>query len=264
MEFLRVSRQKNIISESLYVLLNLALVAVLFLLMYVSGQVYLALLLVLLSKWRILAVRMRYWRANVLANLVDISVGFGTVGLMYVADSAESSMVLWLQLAIALFYAIWLTVIKPLSTKKAMLIQSLIGLFVATWSIMALSYLLPLSVVVLLLFVVGYGVARHVLVAHEESQLAFLSLVFGLLVAELGWVMYHWTIGYGLVSFGDLKVPQAAIFMTLGGLAIERMYAAISSKKSIVSAEYLAPTIFSVATIVVLLLLFSSVGAGIV
>ncbi|NLA43208.1 hypothetical protein GX865_03610 [Candidatus Saccharibacteria bacterium] len=264
MDFLRVSRQKNIFSEFLYILLNVAFVAVLFFLMYVSGQVYLALILVLLSKWRILAVRMRYWRANILANLVDISVGFGVVGLMYLANSAEDSVVVWLQLVISILYAVWLTAIKPLSSKKAMLVQSLIGLFVGTWSVMALSYMIPLPIVVILLFIVGYGVARHVLTVHEETQLSLLSMVFGFMLAEIGWVMYHWTIGYGLVNFGDLKIPQAAIFMTLGGLAVERMYAAITLKKSVKSAEYLAPAIFSIVTILVLLVMFSSVGAGIV
>lgn len=264
MEFLRASQHKNIMSELLYVLLNIALVAVLFALIYVSGQVALAFLLVLLSKWRVLAVRVRYWRANILANLVDISVGLGAVALMYVASSAQPGMALWLQLGFAAFYALWLIYIKPLSSKKAMLLQALLGLFIGAWAIMALSYTMPLAVVVLLLFAVGYGAARHALAVHEEEQLSFLSLVFGLLIAELGWAMYHWNIGYGLVSMGDLKVPQAAIFMTLGGFAIERAYAAISAKKSPLDTEYLVPIVFASAVIGVLLLFFSSAGAGIV
>ena len=262
MEFLRISQKKNILSESLYVLLNIALVIALFLLINVSGHVWLAMLLVLLSKWRVLAVRARYWRANILANLVDIVVGFGLVGLMYLASSAESSLVLWLQAAIAVFYALWLTVIKPLSGKRAVLVQALIGLIVGVWAVMALSYVIPLPAVVVLLFIVGYGSARHALTVHEEEQLSFLSLVFGLLVAEISWVMYHWNIGYGLTVFGDLMIPQAVIFIALGAFTIERMYVAI--RKGSVGFEQFVPVIFTCAVVAVLLVLFSSVGVGIV
>ena len=264
MEFLRVSQHKNIFSELLYVLLNLALVAALFLLINVSGQIELALLLVLLSKWRVLAVRMRYWRANVLANLVDITVGFGVVGLLYLASTAQTASIFWLQLAVAVLYAVWLIVIKPLSSKKAVLLQALVGLFVGSWATMALSHIIPLPLVVLLLFIVGYGAARHTLTAHEEEQTSFLSLVFGLLLAELGWVMFHWNIGYGLASFDDFKLPQAALFMTMGGFALERVYAALQAKKSPASLEYLAPVVFCGAVMAVLLVFFSSAGTGIV
>lgn len=264
MDFLRVSRHKNIFSESLYVLLNLALVAVLFLLINVSGQIELALLLVLVSKWRVLAVRMRYWRANILANLVDITVGFGVIGLMYLATTAQLSMVFWLQLAVAIFYGIWLIVIKPLSSKRAMLLQALIGLFVGSWAVMALSHMIPLPIVVLLLAMIGYGSARHALAVHEEEQLALLSLVAGLLVAEIGWIMYHWNIGYGSAAYGDLKIPQAAIVLALGGFTIERVYAGIVSKKPLLSVECVVPVIFSTLFILVLLLIFSSAGTGIV
>src|SRR5579864_9010093 len=69
--------------------------------------VQLALAIILLSKWRMFAVRPRYWPANIRANAVDIIVGVSFLVLM-----VHSGTQLW-QLILALLYAVWLLVIKP-------------------------------------------------------------------------------------------------------------------------------------------------------
>lgn len=264
MEFLRASRRKNIFSEMLYVGLNIVLAAVLFLLVTISGQVEAALVLVLLSKWRVLAVRMRYWYANIAANLVDVTVGLSTVGLLYLAGTASEGYVVGLQAAIALFYALWLTAIKPRSSAKAMYAQASIGIFMGTWVLAAFAHVLSLPVVVALYYVLGYGVAYHILAIYKEQQASLLAMVFGLVLAELGWVAYHWTAAYGLNQAGDLKIPQIALVATLMTLFAERCYGAFVEGHSIKQPEYLAPIIFSVAGVVALVVFFSSIGSGIV
>ena len=80
---------------------------------------YPALALVLISKWRVIAVRPRFWWANIQANLVDIIVGLGVVGLMYSVHVGALP-----QAILAAFYAIWLVIIKPMSRRWQVTLQS--------------------------------------------------------------------------------------------------------------------------------------------
>src|SRR6185312_1365696 len=72
--------------------------------------VQLALSVVVLSKWRMFAVRPRFWAANIRANAVDLMVGISIV--LFMTHSSGNT---WLQLLWAALYAIWLIVIKPSS-----------------------------------------------------------------------------------------------------------------------------------------------------
>lgn len=263
MEFLRASRKKNLVSESAYVALNIALVIAIFLLVHISDQVLVSLLLVLLSKWRVLAVRVRYWYANLVANLVDFVVGFGAVGLLYLAGTARDDVALWLQIAVAVLYGAWLILLKPRSSQTAMRAQALVGLFVGTWVVAAFAHIISLPVAVILYYVIGYGAAQHALSIQKEQQPSLLSMVAGLLLAEIGWVAYHWTAAYGFAISGDFKVPQIAIIAVLAAMLIERCYAAILSRRSLRAPEYAMPILFSGFAIIAIVLLFSAVGSGI-
>ena len=71
---------------------------------------WVAVLLVLLSKWRMLAVKARHWPANVRANAVDIFANLSFVIFMLEANTQL------LQLTFAALFALWLLFIKPQST----------------------------------------------------------------------------------------------------------------------------------------------------
>ena len=233
MDILGKLKGRNITSNILHILFNAVFATMVFLAINIGGQIEVALILILVSKWRIFAVRSRYWGVNILANLVDIVVGFGMVGLI---------------------------VIKPLSGKKAARIQSGISLFVGTWVVMAVAHnfsSIPF-LVELLLFIIGYSSARHVLSTHKEEQVQTLSLIFGLIVAEIGWLASHWTIGYEFYLSSAFKLPQVAIIITLLGLISERFYSSTRTGRSIWSSEYSAPVLFSVLAIIVMLIYFSS------
>src|ERR1700712_1355974 len=84
--------------------LHLGLVLILPLAIFVLVRlnfVQLALSVVVLSKWRMFAVRPRFWAANIRANAVDLMVGLSSVIFM------EHSGIL-LQLMWAGLYAVWL------------------------------------------------------------------------------------------------------------------------------------------------------------
>ncbi len=71
--------------------LHLVLVALLPIMVFVLVRIefiQLAFSVVLLSKWRMLAVRPRFWPANVRANAVDILVGLSIVVFMSHTSSA--------------------------------------------------------------------------------------------------------------------------------------------------------------------------------
>ena len=70
-----------------YYVLNIGLAAALLVIAQAFQTPFPALALVVLSKWRIIAVRPRFWWANIQANLVDLTVGIGVVGLMYLPTS---------------------------------------------------------------------------------------------------------------------------------------------------------------------------------
>ncbi len=83
MQFLKILRRRSVLSELVYVGLNVALaLAVLVIVRTVESPIP-AFILVMLSKWRVFAVRPRYWLANIQANLVDFILSISVVVLMY-------------------------------------------------------------------------------------------------------------------------------------------------------------------------------------
>src|SRR5690606_3979091 len=107
MELLKFVRRRSLLSEVPYVLLNILLAVMLLVLVLVVNVPWPALGLVLLSKWRIFAVRSRYWTANIRANLVDVIVGVSMVVYLYAASGA-----LVTQIGLTVLYIIWLLLLK--------------------------------------------------------------------------------------------------------------------------------------------------------
>src|SRR3954467_2211669 len=102
---------------------HLALVLVVPLLLFVLVRldfVQLAILVVILSKWRMFAVRPRFWPANIRANAIDLMVGLSVVLFMTHSNS------MLLQFVWAALYAIWLIAIKPRSSVLMVTLQAFI------------------------------------------------------------------------------------------------------------------------------------------
>jgi hypothetical protein len=180
MEFLKSSKRRSVLSESVYVVLNIALaVAILSVVSAIESPLP-AFGLVLLSKWRILAVRPRYWFANVQANMVDIIVSLSFVVLLYAANRAFI-----VQCLLTLVYIVWLLFVKPRSKRIYVAVQAGAALFLGVTALMSVSFDWMSSAVVLLMWVIGYSAARHVLGSYEEAHISFYSLVWDLLLLSL-------------------------------------------------------------------------------
>jgi hypothetical protein len=262
MEFLRIVRRRSLLSEVAYILLNLALAAAVTVAVIVTSTPWLALALVLLSKWRVFAVRPRYWLAHIEANTVDFIVGIGVVVLLYVIGQTGGQGVIGVQLGLAVLYALWLLFVKPRSKRSFVIAQAAVAVAVGTTALMSLSYEWPSSAVVIIMWIIGYASARHVLSAYSETSLRFLSLVWGFVFAEIGWLLYHWTIAYKLPFVGELKLSQLTIIVLLISFVAERIYASYVKHNKIQSSDVLLPLLLSLGLIVVLELFFNAAAIG--
>ena len=227
MEFLKLVRKRSFLSEFIYTALNIALAIALLVIVRYTDAVWLAFVLVFLSKWRIFAVRPRYWWANLQSNLVDIILSTSVVIHLYTVNTsplADGPKFLVLS-AITLAYIGWLLFIKPRSKRAFVTAQAGIALFSGLAALFTVSYNWPVSAVVLFAWLVGYAAARHTLSTYDdETHSLFLGLVWGLVIAEISWVSYHWAIAYPLPIISSIMLPQVALVATLVSFLAYKSY----------------------------------------
>jgi len=267
MEFLKFVRRRSFISELIYASLNIALAVALFLVVRYTESIWFAIALVILSKWRVFAVRPRYWWANMQSNIVDFIVSISVVIHMYTINSqtliADGTKVLLL-LGLMALYVGWLLFIKPRSKRIYVAIQAGVAVFYGIAALFTVSYNWPVSLVVIFAWLIGYASARHALNSFDdETHSLFLSLVWGLVIAEIAWVGYHWAIAYPLPLWPSLLLPQAAIIITLISFLGYKVYNSFYHHARIRMADVLMPLLFTISVFVVLLLVFNRVGTAI-
>lgn len=271
MELIKSAARRSKWSDVVYILLNVIYALALFVLVSpdLAGLPYLAYILVFMSKWRVIAVRPRFWFANVQANLIDFMVGISVVTLMLLTAAATP----WVAILLSFMYVFWLLVIKPHTVQKWILIQAGIGQFISLMALFSLAHNFEFKpfitdstiLTVLIAWLIGYSSARHALSAFKnEEERSFLSLAWGFVVAELAWLAHHWTIAYSIYNAagvgGDkqLMIPQVAIILTLMGFIAIRWYAALhtpDNKK--LHKEARSASLFAAAVIAILLVFFN-------
>lgn len=170
-----------------------------------------AVILILLSKWRMFVVRPRYWVANIAANAVDIIVGLSIVVFMDHTTSAS------LQLGWAALYGIWLVFIKPGSNIFMVSTQALIGQAVGLVALYIAWMQAPMFGIVIATWVVTYLSARHFFTSFEDQYTPLYAQSWGYFAAALTWVLSHWLLFYGVI-------PQPALLLTVIGSSLAGMY----------------------------------------
>lgn len=270
MELIKFAARRSRWSDVVYILLNIAYAGALLVLVSPGVDLpYLAYILVLLSKWRVIAVRPRFWFANLQANFIDFMVGISVVTLMLLTASATP----WVAILLAVLFSFWLLVLKPHTVQRWILAQAAVGQFISLVALFSLAHSFEFKpfitdssfLTVVIAWIVGYMTARHALSSFKgEEERSFLSLIWGFIVAELAWLAHHWTIAYSIYSDVSapadklLMIPQVALTATLLGFVVVRWYEAFHSpdnKKAVKDAR--AATIFSLGLILVLLVLFT-------
>ncbi|MFI5212709.1 MAG: hypothetical protein ACHQTE_01985 [Candidatus Saccharimonadales bacterium] len=255
MDFLKSSKRRSFISESIYIALNVLFAVAILVIVLVVESPLLAFALVLLGKWRVMAVRPRYWFVNLQANLVDIIVGLSIVVLLYAASGAVI-----MQAVLTLLYIGWLLFIKPRSKRMFIAIQAGTAVFLGVSALMIESPDWIASLVVVGMWLIGFSAARHVLSNYDEAHSSFYSFVWGFLFAEFGWLTYHWAFAYSLPGVGNIKLSQTALIALALSFLVERFYSSYARHGSIQSADVLLPSVLAVSIIVMLLFVLNTIG----
>jgi hypothetical protein len=267
MKFLEiVKRRRSFLNEIIYNSLNIGLAVVLLLIVKLTGSLPLAFALVFLSKWRIFAVRPQFWLANIQANLVDVITSISYVILLYVANSSNINsavQIVWTQIILMMFYICWLMFLKPKSKRKYIAAQAGVALFLGVTAIYSMSYDWVATPVVLFVWLIGYSTARHVLSSYdEEDHLTLLSSAWGFILAEIGWLAYHWTIAYRLSFIAGIQLPQVSIIILCVSFLAYKAYDSYYHYQKIRLNDILMPLIFSIGLVGLLVLAFNGVSAG--
>ena len=266
MEFLKLVRKRSFLSEAVYTVLNIALAIAVVMVIRYTDSVGFAIGLVILSKWRVFAVRPRFWWANLRSNMVDFIVSISFVLHMYIVNAAiiaEPRKLLLLGI-LTLLYIGWLLFIKPRSKRAYVAVQAGVAVLMGTSALFAISFNWPVSIVVLLMWVIGYTAARHILSAYdEETHGLFLSLAWGVVMSQLAWVAYHWTIAYNLPLVTSLHIPQVAIIATLASFLAFKCYDSFHKHAKIRVNDIILPLLFTISVVLVLVTIFNRVGTAI-
>ncbi|HUD06986.1 MAG TPA: hypothetical protein VMR34_03805 [Candidatus Saccharimonadales bacterium] len=233
-------------------LLHLALNALLPILVFIFVRInfaQIALALILLSKWRMFAVRPRYWLANIRTNGVDIIVGLSILVFMLHTGSA-----FW-QLVWAIVYMLWLVVLKPGSdtlrvAAQAIVCQSLGLVAVFIWLSPSPNYQIIIAT-----WVVCYLSARHFFTIFEERFTSLYSHTWGYFAAALSWILAHWLLYYGALS-------QPMVLLTIIGAGVGALY--YLEHNEVLSSGLKRQIILVTAAAVIVVLVFSNWSSKIV
>jgi len=267
MEFLKTIKRRSFLNEVVYVALNIGIAIALMVIIRTTGSLWLAFALVLIGKWRVFAVRPRFWFANIQANLVSTIISISFVVFLFVANSSNAgeAQIFITQCALVLLDIIWLLFIKPQSKRIFVALQAGTALLVGITAIFNLSFSWIASPVVLLTWLVGYATASHVLGSYDdESHTELLSLTWGLVVAEVSWLAYHWTFAYRLPFVTSLLMPQGSIIILCFGFVMYKSYDSFHHHQKIRFNDIVLPLLFTISIVSVLLLVFNGVSTGIV
>lgn len=205
------------LSYAVHVALNALLPIIVFMLVRLD-LVIIAAVIVLLAKWRMLAVKPRYWISNIRANAVDIFVGLSSVAFM--AGTSKW----YTQIAWAALYIVWLVWLKQQSKPIAVAFQALIAQILA---LVAFYRAFPNSSILINMIVVWlicYVVARHFLSAFNESLTGTISNIWAWFGMIMAWMLGHWAIDY-------LFLPQVALVLSILGYGLATLYYLHSKSK---------------------------------
>lgn len=181
------------LSQIFYNILNILLPFVVYVL--VTWDLALAaLVVILLSKWRMLAVRPHFWPANIRANSVDIIVNVAL--LLFMMQTVDTTLrLIWVGL-----YLLWLVFIKPATGVFMVSLQAFVGMLSGLMALFTVWGDAPLLGLVLATGFMCYLAARHFFDSFEEPYARLLALLWAYFAAALVWVLGHWLVYYYIVA----------------------------------------------------------------
>lgn len=253
-DYILARKSRNIASTMVHIFMNLLLGVGSVLITVLSGSPVLGLILVLVSKWRIFAVRARFIMLNLKSNLVDLIVGVSVVMLTFFAGPSF----LPVDFILMAVYSLWLLVIKPLSSENATMVQALTAVFLGISAATIGAADLDPILVTLLAFLIGYAASRHVLSQTSDQEFTLSTLICGLVFAEIAWLCHTWDIIY---TFGDtgIRIPQSAIILTIFSFVYDYARQSIVKYQEEFSFKHIiGPVFFGIILIGIIVIWFSN------
>ncbi|MBR3204252.1 hypothetical protein IKF81_01035 [Candidatus Saccharibacteria bacterium] len=253
-DYALIRKSRNTISDIIHVIMNILLGIGTIFVTVVSGSWIIGFILVLVSKWRMFAVRPRYLFLNLKSNLVDLIVGFSFVLLAYFSGTE----LLPVHYLLSALYTFWLIIIKPKTTPGWNLFQALSAVFLGTSAATILCASLNSAVFVALEFIIGYATARHVLVQNDNSlDDGYPAFAFALFFAEIALLTHSWLIIYTFAKFG-IMIPQISIILSVFTYLAFAVYSNIEARDGHLKfKEVAAPVIFSILVLAIIIIGFS-------
>jgi hypothetical protein len=179
-----------------------------------DGFVQAALSMVLLSKWRMFAVRPRFWLPIIRANSVDIIVGLSAV--LFMAHSSDAL----LQIMWAVLYGAWLLVLKPMSQVLAVSAQAAIGQFCGLLALFLVWPNAPLFGLVGGTGLICYLAGRHFFDTFDEPYARLLAYLWAYFAAAVVWILAHTLVYYPTDGF----IGQPLLLLSAIGYALAAIY----------------------------------------
>ncbi|QQS65062.1 hypothetical protein IPO96_00680 [Candidatus Saccharibacteria bacterium] len=213
------------------------------------GFTELSVAVILLSKWRIFAVRARYWPAHLRSNSIDISVGLSVVLLMSSTNSMLSHLLL------AALYVIWLVVIKPRSSLVWVSMQALIGQTISLYTVFhiwgehSVLFLVAATALICVL------AARHFLSSFDENMSRMIAYTWGYVTAAIVWLSTHWLIYFGTIA-------QPVLLISVMGYGTATLY--YLDHKSALSKHVLRQVVITICALAFVIIMFSGRSDNIV
>jgi hypothetical protein len=237
-------RPKKGFAHIAYVALNAFLPVLVYILVRIDFAP-LAAAVIVLSKWRMFAVRMRYWPANIRANAVDIMVGVSVVVFM-----SSTSIGMW-QVVWAIAYGFWLVFLKPGASTFLISLQALVAQLVALMALFLVSGDMPLYALVLMSWLICYLCARHFFSGFDEPYTQLYSHIWGYFGAALVWVLGHWLLFYNVLA-------QPTLLLVVIGYGLAAIY--YLDHQGRLSDMWRRQFIIMMVAIIVIVLTFSDWG----
>ncbi len=235
-------------SHAFYFVYN-ALLPLLVFLLAQTGFVQLALSLILLSKWRMFAVRPRFWLANIRANAIDMIIGVSVLAFM-VATGSEFVRLIW-----AVLWGAWLINIKPKADTFWVSLQALIGFAVGMTAMFLTWDHQPLFLLVGSAGLLCFFAAHHFFDSFDEPYTRLLAYLWGYFGAALTWILGHWLLYYG-------PIAQPTLLLVALGLGLGTLYYLDHFDK--LNLQVRRQVIFIMITVLLVVLTFSDWGDKIV
>ncbi len=182
---------------------HLSFVAIIPLLVFVFVRLELsgmALAIIIISKWRMLSVKPRYWLAHIRTNAVDLA--FSLSMLVFMTEASSFS---W-QLFWVAIYEIWILFIKPRDEALVVGAQAILGQAAGLTALFLAFQEVPLSIYMLMVGLIAYFAARHFFGSFDEPHALIHSTIWALLCVNITWVLGHW-----LIFAGPVAMPAVAI-----------------------------------------------------